>query len=790
MGQPLRVLIVEDNADDVALMVRVLRGGNYEPHWKQVQTAEEFSAALSGGAWDVVLSDYTLPQFSGLDALKLLRARSSVLPFIVVSGTVSEETAVETMRAGANDYLSKSDFRRLLPAVERELREVAERRERTRTKRELLELQERFEVIFRELTDVMLIADARDGEILHANPALDRMLGFNHLRIVGSTFAALWPVARQSEAARLLERLRRDGSVFLAEELRRVDGSMCPVDISGNLVPWGAGQAVVLTLRDVTERQRAEQRLAREKEQLAVTLRSIGEGVITTDTTGRVVLVNRIAEGLTGWRQTEAVGQPLGAVFNLVRAETGESLVPQGEHLASGSEIIELTKDVTLRARDEKERAVRVSAAPIRERSGTITGSVLVFRDITGEQKLEEERQKASKLESVGILAGGIAHDFNNVLMAILGNLSLAKVSVGRRAGGDLDSLVSTIEKAENACLYATDLTRQLLTFAKGGAPIKQTASLAEIVHEAVQFALHGSSLRAVFDMAEDLKPVEVDRNQFRQVLDNLVINAVQATTADCGQFLYVTAQNIVIGEDRPVAGLRTGEYVRVSIRDTGIGISPEVLSKIFDPYFTTKREGSGLGLATAYSIVRKHEGILLAESEQARGSTFHVYLPASRAPVVAPVREREPALEGKGRILLMDDEAMLLELVSGMLEHLGYEVTCAPDGREAIERYIAAREEHRPFAAVIVDLTVPGGMGGYETVQLLHEVDPELRAIVSSGYSNDPIMANYRVHGFRGFIAKPYQIADLAKVLHAVLHEDLANREVASPRVAEPAAA
>ncbi|MBV9126559.1 MAG: PAS domain S-box protein, partial [Verrucomicrobia bacterium] len=665
----------------------------------------------------------------------------------------------------------KSNLARLLPAVERELREATARRERIGTKRALLELQERFETIFRELTDVMLILDARDGEVLHANPALERVFGYNERRMTGADFAVLWPEARHNAPARLLKRLKREGSVAMADELRRVDGTPCQVDVSGNLVPWGAGQAAVLTIRDATDRHRAEQRLANEKEQLAVTLRSLGEGVITTDTAGRVLLINRTAERLTGWTQREAEGKALEEVLQLVQCSCDELLAHALERLPlSGESGVEPQHNTLLRARDGKERTVGVTAAPIHRGSQT-TGVVLVFRDTTDELRLEEERLKASKLESVGLLAGGIAHDFNNVLMSILGNISLAKARM-EKAPATQPDLTGILEKAENACLYATDLTRQLLTFAKGGSPIKQTASLAEIVQEAVQFALHGSHLRASFALPEDLHPVDVDRNQFRQVLDNLVINAIQATV-ERGQTLDISAANVRVREDEPVVGLKPGEYVRVSIKDTGVGIAPEALSKIFDPYFTTKEQGTGLGLATAYSIIKKHDGLLLAESELGKGSTFHVYLPASVETVPTPEPEPGTTPLGEGRVLLMDDEPLLLELVAEMLEYLGYQVTKAHEGSAALEQFIAARKEGRPFAAVIVDLTVPGGMGGYETVQLMHEIDPHVRAIVSSGYSSDPIMANYRMHGFRGFIAKPYQTDELARVLHKVLSEE-----------------
>ncbi len=531
-------------------------------------------------------------------------------------------------------------------------------------------------------------------------------------------------------------------------------------------MPWGNADAIIVTLRDASERDRAEQGLANEKEQLAVTLRSIGEGVITTDTGGRISMLNARAEVLTGWTQTEAAGRLLAEVLRL-HCGTGETLCSfKVEEVLHTGRMVELTKDVILRSREDRQCTLALTATPIRTQDGRISGVVTIFRDTTSEQKLEEEIQKASKLESVALMAGGIAHDFNNILTAVLGHISLAKMS-----DAPSPAVIGTIEKA---CLYATDLTRQLLAFSKGNMPNRRSESLAEVVREGVEFALHGSSLRCCFDLPGDLLPVEIDRNQIHQVINNLVINAVQATAH--GGILHVEARNVTVDHVRPVATLLEGEYVRLSLRDNGSGIAPEHLARIFDPYFTTKSAGSGLGLATSYSIIKKHDGLIQAESELGRGTTFLIYLPADGSSALAtsatddPQAQADTAARTGGRVLFMDDERVLQELVAAMLEYLGYDVACAAHGAEALERYAQARAEGQPFAAVIMDLTVPGGMGGHETVRRLREMDPGVKAIVSSGYSNDPIMAEYRHHGFDAAIAKPYQMAELGGVLEKVI--------------------
>ena len=787
---PLRVLLVEDSEDDAAIVLRLLRRGGYEPSWLQVQTQETLTQALVQGPWDIVLSDFNMPQFDGLRALQVSRTHAPHVPFIMISGSIGEETAVEAIRAGADDYLMKTNLVRLVPAIERELREAGARSERARTGRALVDLQEKFEVIFDEYLDIMMVLDAFDGGILHVNNAVSRVTGYDPDKITGQDFLSLWPAGdARAQAARTIAAVQETGSALQSGVFARVDGSSFPVDIQANMVPWEGGQAIVVTLRDVTEQQRAEQSVAHEREQLAVTLRSIGEGVITTDTEGRLQLINGVAEHLTGWTQAEAAGCAVGEVLRLVNVPGGEGVEdPTVRVLASGSPV-EISRDLALRSRDGRERSISLTAAPIRGRRGQIRGVVTIFRDVTNERKHEDELLRASRLESVALLAGGVAHDFNNILTAILGHLDMAKNHTL-----PAEDVLGTVERA---CHYATDLTRQLLTFAKDRAPARRIDSLAEIVRASVEFGLHGTHLRCEFDLPEDLHLVEVDRVQIQQVVNNLVLNAAQATPER--GLLRVSASNIAVTRERPVATLVPGLYVQLVIEDNGSGISPEHLSRIFDPYFTTKKTGSGLGLAAAYSIIQRHGGSIRAESEPRHGTTFFVYLPASptapgiqtrgaNTPVstipsmvtAAPVsmdkaepvdaRSREPRTEAPRRILFMDDEEILQELVSAMLDYLGYEVTGVGDGEAAIAEYQRARAEDRPYAAVIVDLTVPGGMGGYEAVQKLRVLDPGVKAVVSSGYSNDPLLTNYREHGFSGFIAKPYQMAELDQTLREVI--------------------
>ena len=504
--------------------------------------------------------------------------------------------------------------------------------------------------------------------------------------------------------------------------------------------------------------------LFEEKERAQVTLRSIGDGVITTDTEGKVVLINAIAERLTGWTQREAEGKPLTEVFYIINEKTRERCENPVDKVLREGKIVDLANHTALIARDGAERIIADSGAPIRDESGNIIGVVLVFRDATEKQKLEEEILKAGKLESVGILAGGIAHDFNNILTAITGNISLAMRDIKPS-----DAIFRRLVDAESACLRAKELTYQLLTFSKGGAPVKKTVSVSEIIEDSARLALAGSNVRCKISVPDDLLPADVDEGQISQVINNLLINAVEAMPG--GGVITVRAENLTAGKGDALP-LAYGKYLKISIQDQGTGILPGHLRKIFDPYFTTKQKGSGLGLAICYSIVKKHDGHISVESVLGSGTTFSIYLPASSKEPARKKDSREEPIRGEGKILVMDDEAIVRDVTGQILKHLGYDAEFAGDGSEAIELYRKAKESGKPFDLVIMDLTVPGGMGGKEAIHWLIEIDPDVRAIVSSGYSDNLVMSDFRQYGFKGVVAKPYKIQQLALALHNVLND------------------
>ena len=399
----------------------------------------------------------------------------------------------------------------------------------------------------------------------------------------------------------------------------------------------------------------------------------------------------------------------------------------------------------------------------VEERTAALAhANAALLEQMAERQRIEDELLKARKIKSVGVLAAGIAHDFNNLLTGILGYVSLAKVVAQTNA-----TVVAYLTAAEQACQRATALTQQLLTFAKGGAPVRHTVSIVELLQECVSFALRGANVRGDIQIVKDLWPVDVDAGQINQVIHNIVLNAMQAMPG--GGAVQMRAENIVLAAGVPFP-LPDGRYVKITVQDSGCGIPKEVLSNIFDPYFTTKSEGSGLGLATAYAIVIKHEGYITIASEVGVGTTVIIYLPASQKAAVSATTHAPVPLSGSGRILVMDDEDMVRSVSRHLLENLGYTVECVQDGTEAVAAYQRAQATGQPFAAVILDYTIPGGMGGLETLTHLRTIDPQITALLSSGYANNPVMADWAYYGFSGVVAKPYTLAQLQEALHNVL--------------------
>lgn len=640
----------------------------------------------------------------------------------------------------------------LLSANEQLLMEISQR---NRAEEALSQSEERYRRLVEDSFDGIFVH--RGGKIEFANSRLYEMLGYEREELQGADHLVMYhpedrPLIRERGRARL-----SGESVPSQYEVRlqRKDGSAFDAELNARIVRFAGQSAVQVCLRDITERKRAEEALRESEEKYRLLVENAGDAIVVAQD-GIVKFVNPRAKDITGYEDEDLKSRPF---LHFIHPDDREMVAERYMERVRG-EPLRVPYHFRVMAKDGS--AIWVEVRTVMISWDGMPATLNFLSDITTKRRIEEELLKIEKLGSIGILAGGIAHDFNNILTAILGNISVAKMYLTAQ-----DKVFDRLSDAERGCLRAQGLTQQLLTFSKGGSPIKKLCALSELLLESCQFAIGGSNARCEFSLPPDLWATEVDEGQINQVLHNLIINAEHAMPR--GGVVSVSAKNAVITAENGLP-LRDGKYVRVSIKDKGIGIPKQHLSKIFDPYFTTKHRGSGLGLATSYSIIKNHGGLITVESELGVGTTFDVFLPASPKAISPHKREPGRPIGGEGKILFMDDEEPIRTLAAEMLSLLGYEVVLAKDGDEALDLYNAAKESTKPFSAVIMDLTVPGGMGGKETIRRLQELDPEVKAIVSSGYSNDPVMAEYEKHGFGGMVVKPFGIKEVSEALKRVI--------------------
>jgi PAS domain S-box-containing protein len=598
-----------------------------------------------------------------------------------------------------------------------------------------------------------------DFRYLEVNPAFERNTGLKNNDVTGRTVLELLPETESYW-------IENFGKVALSGEPMRFTAYYDELDKHLEVSAFSLGHGrIAIIFNDVSDRVRMEQTLLgeiterknmekalRESEELFRTLcDSAPIGIFKADCAGRKLYNNpRLIEiyGLTGEECLE------NDWYRAIHPDDRERIRRIWQDAAATRRPF--THEYRLLSTDGETSWARALVSPIKSPDGEVTGYVGTVEEITELRQAREEMQNTQKLESLGVLAGGIAHDFNNILTAILGNISLSRMQMH-----DKEKTEKRLAEAENAAFRARDLTQQLLTFARGGEPVKKVIEAGALLKEAAGFAIHGSSARCEFSLPDGLWPVEVDEGQLSQVIHNLVINAVQSMP-DGG--------TITIGADN-ISSIPGGQKsVRIYVADNGAGIEELNLQRIFDPYFTTKQHGSGLGLATCYSIIKKHGGTITVESTVGKGSTFYLSLPASQSGLGAQPEFRTDVAYGIGRVLIMDDEEPVRDALKAMLEELGYTAECVRNGAEAVDLFRQKKEEGKPFAAVILDLTIPGGVGGKEAITALRKIDPKVKAVVSSGYSTDPVMANYREFGFSAVLSKPYLLQDLSMVFQELL--------------------
>lgn len=514
-------------------------------------------------------------------------------------------------------------------------------------------------------------------------------------------------------------------------------------------------QSIKTRDQEITSRKQAEKEILKAKAEWEKSFNAITDIVTLQDPEMNILRVNKATCSFFELQEWEIVGKKCYEIFRNSTEPCPDC--PEVKTLGDRNSHSQIIVHKNLG------KTFQVSTAPIIDVDDNIEYIVHVAKDITIQKNLEQELFQSHKMEAIGVLAGGIAHDFNNILAAILGNINLALYDQDLK-----DKTRKLLSEAEKASIRAKDLTQQLLTFSKGGDPIKEISSLGNVIKDSANFVLHGDKVICRFDIPEDLWLVDVDKGQMSQVVQNIVINASQAMPE--GGTVTINCENVRLGDEPENVSLGKGRFIKISIQDDGIGMSADVVEKVFDPYFSTKPGGSGLGLAITRSIISKHKGHVSVKSSPNVGTTFTLYLPASEK-----MKELKQELiigskaSSHAKILIMDDEEMVRTVAQAMLVQLGHEVVLAADGDEALNFYQEAINAERLFDLVIMDLTIPGGMGGEETVRKILDIAPDAKVVVSSGYSNDPIMANYKEYGFCSALVKPYQMEELARIISQV---------------------
>ena len=623
-----------------------------------------------------------------------------------------------------------------------------------------------FRTLFDHSYDAIFLI--RDFVIIDSNKKTLNLFGYTKEEIVGKSPMYLSPTIQPDGSDSYKKGMQKMNDTlkgipqFFEWTHTKKSGTNFDAEISLNRIVIDKETYVQAIVRDITEQKKTKDMLLLTQ----FTIDHASESIFWIRSDGAIMYTNEASIELLGYSHEEYKSMAIYDIdhdFNIEKSAEIWRRAKKDGHFRFESRYCKKNGEllpVEVTANYMKYQDKHIVACFVRD----ITKQKLAE---TEKRRMEEERLKMNKLESIGMLAGGIAHDFNNILTTILGNISLAKIYLKN----DIKKVDAKINEAEKALFRARDLTQQLLTFSRGGVPVKKTILLEPLIKESVLFALRDSSVQVNFNISEDIFPTDVDEGMIGQAINNLIINAVQAMPD--GGSIDVAVDNIILENKTTIEGLQLekGSYVKITIKDHGIGISNEHIAKIFDPYFTTKEKRTGLGLATTFSIIQKHGGHITVNSELGIGTIFNIYLVASPEHITINRKTNKPVY-GQGKILIMDDDEDILNIAGEMLSTLGYEVEYAKNGVEAIDKYKKMLEQNNPFDLVIMDLTIPGGMGGKDAIKGLLALDRHVKAIVSSGYSDDPIMGNHTEYGFVGVALKPYKLNELSEIVQKAIKQ------------------
>jgi two-component system cell cycle sensor histidine kinase/response regulator CckA len=757
---PIQLLVIEDSEDDTDLLVRELERGGYQLDFLRVDTAEDLRAALTGRNWDLIVADYSMPRFNGSDALAMVRDHSREVPFIFVSGTIGEEAAVAALKSGAQDYILKGKTGRLLPAIERELREARARHERDQLEADRRAIEERYRQVLTIAGDGIVVVDD-EFRIAIFNRGAERIFGYAAEKVIGRPLDILWPprlaeANRQRIAGMLMSpgpSATPGGSEFLA---LRADGEEFPLEATlSQLVE--AGKAIVtLIVRDIAERKRSEKKLR----QLSRAVEQSPSLILIADTEGTIEYLNPRFLEATGYRVDEVVGRK---PFFWRAGRNGAAINDEVWRTALAGQ--DWRGEFQNMRKDGSDIVVAVTVSPITNDNGAITHVIAIEEDITRRREIEAQLHQAQKLEALGMLTGGIAHDFNNLLAVIIGNLDL----ITPRLKGD-ETTHTGAKLALAAALRSAELTRQLLAFARQQALAPRTFNLNQLVSGTVAMLqrILGNRIEFRSDLSPSLWPAEADPSQVETALTNLAINARDAMAE--GGVLTIATRNVHLdGSGVGPDAVAPGDYVALSVTDTGVGIPPSELKRVLEPFYTTKApgKGTGLGLSMVYGFAKQSHGHLELESVVGRGTSVTLYLPRTENVMIEETTGEELTSAGakEATVLVVEDNPHVQDVVVRQLNELGYHVHAVDDALAAL----SVLRQAMAIDLLFSDISLPGGISGTALAREARKLRPGLRVLLTSGMA--PAVGDSDSDGVE-FIGKPYRRTELASKVHAVLQQ------------------
>ncbi len=751
----LRVLIVEDSEDDTLLTLRELRRGGYTVEYVRVDTSAALQEVVEQQSWDIVIADYTLPSFSAPEALKLLQSLKLDLPFIIVSGTIGEDIAVASLKAGANDYIIKGNLARLVPAVERELREAQERHKRQIAEQALRDSEARYRLLFESNPHPMWVFESETLAFLAVNRAAIGHYGYSEAEFLQMTVT---DICFPEDISGQLFAIATSNNQTSIWKHRKKDGALIDVEVVIHTLSFAGRQANLVLIDDITHRLQAEQKIREQAALLDITT----DAIFVRDMEYQILFWNQGAERVYGWDAVEAVGK------NAIDLLYDDIFYPFKEIQATLAKAGKWQGELQQVTKSGKKITVESRWTLVLDEANAPKSVLTVNTDITEKKQLEAQFLRAQRLDSLGTLASGIAHDFNNILTPILAVSQLLALKIP-----DIDDdNHQLLDILESSAKRGADIVTQILSFSRGGAEGSRTiVQVRHLLADVAKVARRTfpKSIITQTNIVSDLWTIYADATHIHQVLMNLVVNARDAMPN--GGNLNISAENIWIDQNyaRMYIDAEVGSYIAITISDTGIGIPPEIIDRIFDPFFTTKEvgKGTGLGLSTVIGIVKSHNGFVNAYSEVGKGSRFQVFLPSNQA-TETTVAENIELLNGDSElILIVDDEATICEIAKLTLETHNYRVLTAGDGIEALALYVQHKDN---ISAVLTDMIMPR-MDGSTMILTLQRINPQVKIIAMSGL-NAQLDYDQRMRlGIQKCLPKPFTAQALLSTVKFVLH-------------------